>query len=394
MKTLNVTSHAGISLKNILFATDFSEASEAALPYAAAISGRYQSQLYLVHVISPAGYVVPSGHADAVTLESMHQAALADARERMETIASRLKTIPHQTYIREGGLWDSLSDIIEKRDINLLVVGTRGRTGVEKLVLGSKAEELLRQARCPVLTVGPNISGRARLTAIESENDHSVEISLRQIVYATDFSPESLAAASFATSLAQEFQAKLTLLHVLGKYTDLENRPRPIDLALQRLENLVPEEAGLWCSPKPAVQFGPPADCILQEAMDSRADLIVLGVRAAAGKLGAATHLPWATAHKVIVQAPCPVLTIPFNATLQPSKDTEGFVEFGEVMPMNQAKAHNRDRAGDEGLTHIELAAEIRRRAYELYELRGRTDGQALEDWIEAEADVTRPRAA
>jgi Protein of unknown function (DUF2934) len=61
---------------------------------------------------------------------------------------------------------------------------------------------------------------------------------------------------------------------------------------------------------------------------------------------------------------------------------------------MKQAKANNRDRARDEGLTHIELAAEIRRRAYELYEQRGRTDGHALEDWLQAEADVTRPRAA
>ncbi len=333
MKAIEVSNHSGISLKNILFATDFSEASEAALPYAAAISGRYHSQLYVAHVLSPAGYVVPAGHGDVVTLESMHRAALADARERMEAIASRLKTIPHQTYIREGGLWDSLSDMITKLDINLLVVGSQGRTGVEKLVLGSKAEELLRQARCPVLTVGPNISGRVRLTAIESEDDHPVEISLRQIVYATDFSPESLAAAPFAASLAQEFQAKLTLLHVLGKYTDLQQRPRPIDLALLRLEKLVPEEAGLWCSPRPAVQFGPPADCILQEALNSRADLIVMGVRAAAGKLGAATHLPWATAHKVIVQAPCPVLTIPFDATLQPNNEVEGFVQFGEVMP-------------------------------------------------------------
>ena len=156
---------------------------------------------------------------------------------------------------------------------------------------------------------------------------------MRQIVYATDFSPESLAAAPFATSLAQEFQAKLTLLHVIEKYTDMDRRPEPIDLALQRLEKLVPEEASLWCSPRPSVQFGPPADCILQEALDSKADLIVLGVRAAAGHLGAATHLPWATAHKVIAQAHCPVLTIPFNTTLQPKEERDGFYEFGEVIP-------------------------------------------------------------
>ena len=60
MKTLEVTSHAGISLKNILFATDFSEASEAALPYAAAIARRYDSQLHIAHIVSPASYIIPT----------------------------------------------------------------------------------------------------------------------------------------------------------------------------------------------------------------------------------------------------------------------------------------------------------------------------------------------
>jgi nucleotide-binding universal stress UspA family protein len=335
MKALEITSYAGISLKNILFATDFSEASQPALPYAAAIARRYDSQLHIAHITSPASYVISSQPGDPVTLDSIHQAALADARQRMETLASHLKTVPHHTYLREGEVWESLSDLIQAHEIDLLVVGTHGRTGVEKLLLGSKAEEILRQATCPVLTVGPKIGGRAKLTAIENEGKDlaPVEISLRQIVYATDFSPESLAAAPFATSLAQEFQTKLTLLNVIEKYTDMDRQPGPIDLALQRLEKLVPEEASLWCSPRPSVQFGPPADRILQEAQDSKADLIVLGVRAAAGELGAATHLPWATAHKVIAQAHCPVLTIPFTTTLQPKKERDGFYEFGEILP-------------------------------------------------------------
>ena len=334
MKVLEVSSHAGISLKNILFATDFSEASEAALPYAAAISRRYDSQLHVAHIMSPASYIIPSQPGDPVTFDSIHEAARADVGRQMEILASHLETIPHHTYVREGEVWKSLFDLIQTREIDLLVVGTRGRTGVEKLVLGSKAEEILRQAPCPVLTVGPKIGGRAKLTAIEGEGKNlaPVEISLRQIVYATDFSPESLAAAPFATSLAQEFQAKLTLLHVIEKYEDIGRRPRPIDIALQRLEKLVPEEASLWCSPKPSVQLGPPADCILQEALESRADLIVLGVKPALGHLGAATHLPWATAHKVIAQAHCPVLTIPFTAALQRAAERDGFYEFASVM--------------------------------------------------------------
>ena len=253
----------------------------------------------------------------------------------METLASQLKTLAHQTHVREGEVWKSLSDLIQTHEIDLLIVGTRGRTGVEKLVLGSKAEEILRLAPCPVLTVGPRIAGRAKLTAIEGEGKDltPVEISVGQIVYATDFSPESLAAAPFATSLAQEFQSKLTLLHVVERSKDKDHQAEPIDLALQRLEKLVPEEASLWCSPRPSVHFGPPAECILQEARDSKADLIVLGVRAAAGHLGAATHLPWATAHQVIAQAHCPVLTIPHNTTLHSNEVPEGLYEFGKILP-------------------------------------------------------------
>ncbi len=330
MNTLEVSSHAGISLKNILFATDFSEASEAALPYAAAISRRYGSQLHVVHVLPPASYVVPFAPESPVTVESMHDAARADAQQRMESLASQLKLAPYRTYLREGEVWEGLSELIRTREIDLLIVGTRGRTGVEKLVLGSKAEEILRQAPCPVLAVGSKVSGRAKLPAIQGRAP--AEISIRQIVYATDFSQESLAAAPFATSLAQEFQAKLTLLHVIKRFGEKDEEPKPIELALQRLEKLIPEQARLWCSPRPSVQFGPPAECILQEALDSKADVIVLGVRPAAGHLGAATHLPWATAHKVIARAHCPVLTIPFTAALQAQRERDGFYEFGGVL--------------------------------------------------------------
>jgi nucleotide-binding universal stress UspA family protein len=336
MKVLEVSSHSGISLKNILLATDFSEVSAAALPYAAAISRRYGSLLHVVHIVSTAaGYMIPSIPDVPVNIDSIHEAARVDAAQQMEALAAPLKTLTHHTYVREGQVWEGLSEIIQTQEIDLLIVGTHGRTGVGKLLLGSKAEEILRQAPCPVLTVGPKISGRAKLPAVEDEAKEvvPVEISVRQIVYATDFSPESFAAAPFAISLAQEFQAKLTLLHVIEKYTDKDRRPRPLELMLQRLEKLVPEEARLWCSPRPSVQFGPPADCILQEALDSKADLIVLGVRAAAGHVGAATHLPWATAHKVIAQARCPVLTVPCAAALQPKEEKDGFHEIGEVIP-------------------------------------------------------------
>src|SRR5271155_2207607 len=105
MKAIEVSNHAGISLKNVLFATDFSEASEPALAYAAAISRRYDSQLHIAHVMSMLSYITPSKPVGVLTVESMHQAALADARERMKTLTSQVETVPHHTYIREGEVW-------------------------------------------------------------------------------------------------------------------------------------------------------------------------------------------------------------------------------------------------------------------------------------------------
>src|ERR1700690_3142492 len=126
MKVLEVSSHSGISLKNILFATDFSEASEAAVSYAAAICHQYGSQLHVIHTVSPASYIVPTAPDGPVTMESMYDLACADARQRMQTLSSHLKVVPHHTYVREGELWDGIAEMIRTHAIALVIVGTRG----------------------------------------------------------------------------------------------------------------------------------------------------------------------------------------------------------------------------------------------------------------------------
>jgi nucleotide-binding universal stress UspA family protein len=101
-------------------------------------------------------------------------------------------------------LWSNLAKAIQEKKIDLIVMGTRGRSGVGKFLLGSSAEEVFRQAPCPVLTVGPHSPAKA---------PHE----FTRIVFATDFSPESVAALPYAVSLAQECQAHLTLLHVVAE---------------------------------------------------------------------------------------------------------------------------------------------------------------------------------
>jgi nucleotide-binding universal stress UspA family protein len=300
-----------VSIKDILFATDFSEVSEAALPYVTALSLRYGSTVHLAHVLPEATFVRPSP-IDPALFGSIYEQAHSGAQEKMQRLSDRLRGFPHQTYVRHGKVYDVLSEIIREQEIDLLVVGTHGRTGLGKLVIGSVAEGIFRQAPCPVLTVGPRAAAAERV--VETRHDHELppaQIKFQQILYATDFKPDSAQTVSYAISLAREFQARLTLLHVIEDYGDhLHERPGPIDLALRKLEGLVPDEAGLRYRPEMLAEFGVPAELILQTAAENNSDLIILGVRAAASHLAAATHLTGATAHKVVVGASCPVLTV------------------------------------------------------------------------------------
>jgi len=227
----------------------------------------------------------------------------------MSGLAKRMEGVPHQTWVCTGNFWDAVSEVIAANRINFLVAGTHGRTGVSKLLMGSTAEEILRRAPCPVLTVGPGVSRHGGLAPRGDGNAAPGEIRFQQIVYATDFTPQSRAAKPLAVSLAREFQAQLTLLHVIEEYADLTRKPSPIESASRRLEELTTREGNLGHRPKVLVEFGPAADRILEAAVEHHADLIVLGVRLP-GRLGVTSHVPWATVPKVVAGAPCPVLTV------------------------------------------------------------------------------------
>jgi nucleotide-binding universal stress UspA family protein len=295
MKTLETRSR--IELKNVLFLTDFSAAAGAAIPYAAAIAKRFGAKLYAMHVQTP----VVNPMTEPATWAVIEKAAEAETKKQRETLLVSFAGMQPEVIIEEGSLWQTLKSVVEKNKIDLIVLGTRGRTGVKKFFLGSVAEEILRMAPCAVLTVGPwaneALPRGGRFT---------------EILYATDFNPQSAAAAAYAVSLAQEFQAHLTLLHVIkdAEAGDLLHPEELVRSSAQLLRNLITPEAELWCEPRFTVEQGAPAEKIIQVAKQRKADLIVLGVNRLSGFPGAATHLPMATAHKIVSHAPCPVLTV------------------------------------------------------------------------------------
>lgn len=292
---ISVTPERRIQVRNILLATDFSSTSEAALPHALALARRYDAQLFVSHVIRPDLFeMVPSDQSAAV-----QESARRHAQEQMTRllVSGRLRGIPHQILIGEGSLWSVLAQEIETHDIDLVVVGTHGRTGSRKLLLGSVAEEIFRLASCPVLTVGPRVVGRG---ALESP---------QRVLFATDFRAESERAAAFAISLAQENQAHLTMLHVVKDAVDSSSHNCSMlrEFFTRRLKALVTPDAELWCDPEFLVEFGDPSEMILRVAEARNAELLVLGIRRLATFAG---HLPPATAYKVVCQAHCPVLTV------------------------------------------------------------------------------------
>jgi nucleotide-binding universal stress UspA family protein len=286
-----------ISLKNILFATDFSPAAEAALPYAIGLAKQYGAKVHGLHVRFPATYPIVGPEALPVVL----QAAEEQARFEVQQLHEMLASVPHEVTVVEGDLWPALSEIVNQQKADLIVMGTHGRTGMTRALLGSAAEETFRKAAVPVLTVGPHVSRNTER-----------RLAMKQILFATDFSPESLAALPFAVSVAQEHQSNLTLLNVTGKTEvgELVHAGQYAESTLRRLQALVPAEAEMWCEPKCRVEQGPEAEKILEVALALGADLIVLGVRAPQGGVGATTHLLRSIAHQVVANAQCPVLTV------------------------------------------------------------------------------------
>ncbi|HEY6902675.1 MAG TPA: universal stress protein [Candidatus Acidoferrales bacterium] len=289
-------SATAVTVKTILFPTDFSDASKRAQSYATALANRFRAKLLVLHAKDPRDYNLPP--------ETWERAEDADARKMKElqkSIASSFPSLKSELCFGEGTAWQIVESALAKHTVDLIVLGTRGRTGIGKLLLGSHAEEIFRHAACPVLTVGPRAQG---VRGGEKE--------LREVLYATDFSPESQAAAPYAVSIALALEAHLNLLHVVEepKVGELISPTEVMPSSERLLRTLVPEDTEFWRDPLYFVERGLASDKILEVAERIPASLIVLGVRKPPGVPGAATHLGIGLAHRVVAAAACPVLTV------------------------------------------------------------------------------------
>jgi nucleotide-binding universal stress UspA family protein len=288
-----------IKLQNILFATDFSPSAQSALSYAIHLADRYEAGIYTLNVLPHLPFVEAAQPDPEQTRLS--------AKQRMDALtgSESFRSVRHKELIEEGEVPEVLSRLVRKYDIDLIVMGTCGRKGLGKLLLGSVAEEVFRNAECPVLTVGPHAT-RGK-----------VDGDLRHILYATDFGTESMYGLPYAISLAEENRARLTLLHVAAEPGVALPEPEPgampvldrsevVAFTEQQLRALIPGGTQLWHEPEYMVQFGSPAETILKIAAET-VDMIVVGVKRPAALT---KHLGAGVAYKVVCGAPCPVLSV------------------------------------------------------------------------------------
>src|SRR5579864_5978952 len=280
-------------VRNILLATDFSAFSETALYYAGAIARHTGATVHLVHVIVPEAWQYFCAETTPIPFEQLREGAERQMNYFLQSEA--LTGVHHRAWIEEGPVWDALEAVIENQHIDLLVVGTHGRTGLKKLLLGSAAEEIIRLSPAPVLAVGPQAE-RHRASSV------------REILYATDFTAESLAALPFALDQEHNYGARLTLLHVVPEpgRKSLPDRARVMACLHEKLKALIPAEATNGHNPDCVVKIGDPAGMILQTAEEIPADIIVLGVHLPGALPG---HSLGSTVYKVVCEAACPVLT-------------------------------------------------------------------------------------
>jgi nucleotide-binding universal stress UspA family protein len=292
MKTANANRRMCFS--NILLATDFSKTSEKVLPYASALARHYEGKISLLHVLDPEPHL--SVPLDVLPVEADHSRMIAE-----EDLGEFCQLVPNNllqdTIVKRGDVSAVIGDVVNKNEINLVVVGTHGREGLAKLLLGSDAESIYRNANCPVLAIGPNVAPLERR-----------RWKIRTILFPTDGSESSLAGLPFALSLAEENEACLIALQLMP-FVPADYREGDEASARETLRLLFPPEAKNWCKPEFIVRFEFPAEGIVRLAREREADLIVMGIKRSPENT-ISGHSPWAVASQVVAEANCPVLTV------------------------------------------------------------------------------------
>lgn len=288
-------------ITSILCPVDFSEFSVNAYQYARSLAWHYKATLLLQHVLYFLGPAIYDSNKEPY--EKLCRQIRSEAAEKMQWFARlhALTGIQPECIVQDGLVTDLILSLAETRGVSLIVMGTHGLRGIDRLMLGSITERVLRRAKCPVLAV------RKPAHHLVGSERNPEPVHLRKIVLCTDFSDHAHRASEYALSMATEYGAELTLLHVLETFpssTEIENVTRE---ALQQLDETVPSDQRRGSNVRSLVRIGKPYQQIIQLAVETEADLVIVGVR---GRGALDTALFGSTTYRVIQLGPCPVLAV------------------------------------------------------------------------------------
>jgi nucleotide-binding universal stress UspA family protein len=300
-----------LTIRRILFPTDFSDNAARAFPRAVSLADRHDAELHVVHVTEPS--TTPSKHSKRGLPVSPDVLSEWLGQPSMEAGLDLDDLTIIQKQISSGTPPERLLAYVEDQGIDLVVMGTHGRRGVQRMLLGSVTEEVVRKAPCPVLTVNPEAEIQPTPT-------------LRRILVPVDFSDAAKAAVRHAQQLALLYGAKLHLLHVVEEVVypsayGVEPPVLPIEDVVNRVETsmgaMVRDELGdEHVEVTATVGYAPMT--ILDYAEDTGADLIVIATH---GRSGLDRVLLGSVAERVLRQSPIPVFVVkPEQKSLEPSR--------------------------------------------------------------------------
>src|SRR5215470_18017242 len=238
-----------MQLKSILCPIDFSEFSAAAYQYALSIAEYYHSRLVALHIVELWKYPFADYAAYEVDFAKASRAIDEGGEQRLREFAKHYSAnVQPELAVSQGNASDCILSFAQTENMEVIVMGTHGRRGFDRLVLGSTTDKVIRKAACPVFVVS-NSSHNLMTTAPDGR--HRVS----RILYCTDFSNNSEIARGYAISLAAEYAAELTILHVAEDAPDLARAEAIISTHTVQLDKLISEDERKKLDVRAAVRF-------------------------------------------------------------------------------------------------------------------------------------------
>jgi nucleotide-binding universal stress UspA family protein len=288
----------------ILCPIDFSEFSTRAYRHAVSLAEHYRARLVALHVVELWKYPYADYAASAGDYATFQRALHEGGREQLqEFVKNHLHDeVQPDLVVLAGRAPDSILLFARERKTDLIVMGTHGRRGFDRLMLGSATDRVMREASCPVLAVRKRL--HESMTTDEGGN-HVHHLS--RVLVCTDFSENSERALDYAISVTREYDAELTVLHVVEEVPSPAKAEEVLATSTEQLDTLIPAEQRKTLKLQTTVRIGKPYQRIIEYAQEAQNDLVTMGVRGA-GALDRAVF--GSTTYRVIQLGPCPVLAV------------------------------------------------------------------------------------